>query len=120
MRRRQIDLTGAGPDWQEWRLGPYGKARNFRLITPTGEALTPQEIAAVRVESRDYGYVVAQMRTMERDMAQLQQWCNGHQADLIRQAFAIIEAALPAASRQNRLVSHSRNNVTPLRRASDR
>jgi len=96
--RRPIDLSPAGPDWLEWSLSPYGRATSFRLITPSGEALTASEIAAARADALDYGYAISRARALEDELSRVRGWCTSLDAERIREALRIIEAALPSPS----------------------
>jgi hypothetical protein len=95
MRRSRIDLTPAGPDWADWTFGPYGNCRSFRLITPTGEALSAPEVAALRREALDYSYLVGRTRALELEVTRLKNWCSPDDAQVIRSAFALIQSILP-------------------------
>lgn len=98
MPRTPIDLTPAGPDWQDWYLGPYGRANSYRLITPTGEILTPREIAAARRDALNYGYLESRYRAVQHELERLKEWCSQDNADHIRAVFALIETILPEST----------------------
>lgn len=63
MRRIPLALCGYG--WAGWRLGPYGKARAWRLYGPDGTGYTAGEIAELRALQLDVDWLRMRVQELE-------------------------------------------------------
>jgi len=62
--RKKISLTEYG--WPGWEIGPYGKARQFRLTSPEGDSFTPEEIQSIRGAILDNDYLRSRISCLTR------------------------------------------------------
>ncbi len=63
--RRPVDLSGGGDSWNGWIFGPYGRAREFRLISPDGAAYTPGDLWDMRGHALNVDALRGQVRELE-------------------------------------------------------
>ena len=63
-----IRLNATG--WAGWTLGPYGKAREWRLFDPNGTNYTAREVAALRAMALDLDFLKTHTRHLESKVDQ--------------------------------------------------
>lgn len=99
-KRVPLDLIAYG--WRGWRLAPYGRARCFRLISPSGEAYTPGEVADVRALQLDVDWLRWRVRELEAATAGAR--LSVADAETVAAALAVLER-LPRQWNQPRTAS---------------
>lgn len=58
-----IDLSSA-PAWAGWHVGPWGRAKEWRLHAPCGSNYTVGEISMLRAIELDLAYLEHRVRTL--------------------------------------------------------
>lgn len=96
--KRGIDLAGGGAAWQGWRIGPYGRAKDWRLFSPTGDVYTVDEVAQLGALLLDVAYLKGRVRELEQERDGL----TAAQLATIREAAAILERTINEAPRKKR------------------
>ncbi len=91
------------PGWAGWVLSRYGRAREWRLIAPGGEAFTAAEIAGLRYLVLDVDYLRG--RVLELEGLVDAQACHFDAAELaaLHSAIAVLERRLPRRRYRRRL-----------------
>lgn len=60
-----ITLDFAGPDWENWSLSPYGRARSWRLIDPSGTNFTAGDIQSLHSMILDLDWLRTRVHALE-------------------------------------------------------
>ncbi len=71
-----------GPDWAKWKFQKYGRANNWRLISPSGEHYTSAEIQTLRLLEADVCY----LQGLAREIA-LRSECLNYSKEEIKTLF---------------------------------
>lgn len=100
--RAPIDLTAAGPDWEDWSLAPYGRATSYRLTTPTGESLTAGEIAVARENDIDRSYLLSQSRMLDAQLEDVRRELTPAEVAAVRLVIDLLAKRLPPLQLQRR------------------
>ena len=92
--KKPIDLERLG--WPGWTLGPYGRARDWRLFAPDGSHYTAGEITGLRGMALDVDYLRGRVHEMQGQIDA--HACHFSDGDLqaLRTAMAILARRLPA------------------------
>jgi hypothetical protein len=94
-KRGSIDLSPGGESWAGWYLGNYGRAKEWRLHAPTGEAYTAQELAGVRLQALDLSYLQGETRVQAAKLAGAAFHLAPDEVHLVRLAMQAILRELP-------------------------
>lgn len=87
IRANCIDLSAGGNAWRGWRLGPYGRARDWRLFAPDGQVYTAGDVAALAALALDVTYLQGRVRELEQEQAGL----SADQLRILTEAAAILQ-----------------------------
>lgn len=60
-----LDLAAGGPTWAGWRLGPYGRARDWRLLAPDGQHYQASELQDLHALQLDVDWLRMRVRELE-------------------------------------------------------
>lgn len=88
--RRTIELHIGGPSWSGWRFGPWGRAREWRLCSPTGENFTAGDVADLRALQLDVNYLQTRNRELTAQLDHTACYFSGGDADTLRAAASIL------------------------------
>ena len=101
-KRKPVALGHGGLSWQGWSFGPYGQARECRLIDPNGTTYTAGDILEGARAPVELDYLRHQVRTLaaQRDGAAVHFTLEEILA--LHAAAAILARVLPAATRRVR------------------
>ena len=55
--RGGVDMTMGGVSWAGYRFASWGNARDWRILTPAGAAITAAEVEAIPGNSADLAYL---------------------------------------------------------------
>jgi hypothetical protein len=61
-----LDLSIGGPSWSGWYLGPWGRAKEWRLFDPAGTFYFSDEIANLHHLTRNLNYLEVKLKELER------------------------------------------------------
>lgn len=64
-RMPPLDLRRYGSGWTGWKLNPYGRARDSRLVGPDGTSFTPGEILECCALPADVDFLRLRVRELE-------------------------------------------------------
>lgn len=99
-KRKPVALGHGGLSWQGWSFGPYGQARECRLIDPNGTTYTAGDILEGARAPVELDYLRHQVRTLaaQHDGAA----CHFTLEEILalHAAAAILARVLPAATRR--------------------
>lgn len=70
--KKWIDLSVGGADWDGWRFGPWGRAKQWRLFGPDGTFYFPSEIALLESMARDLDFYQVSMKQLEQRIRELE------------------------------------------------
>ena len=76
----RIDMAVGG--WEGWFYGPWGRAKKWRIHSPTGESFHPDELLSVRQNQCEIGVLESQVKRL-----------RAMQLPLTRDDFLTVEAA---------------------------
>src|SRR4030065_216479 len=62
-KKKPVALARGGTSWDGWHFGPYGKAREYRLIDPAGTTYTAGEIQELARLALELDYLGNQPQT---------------------------------------------------------
>ncbi len=110
--KKPIDLGEVG--WPGWTLGPYGKARSWRLFAPDGTNYTEGEIRGLRGLVLDVDFLRDRVHAMQGQIDA--HACHFTDDDLqaLRTAMAVLTRRLPAFTGRK----HSRPDTLPAHSAA--
>lgn len=54
---KRFDLSVGGKSWEGWLFGPYGRAKEWRLLAPSGDSIQAGEISMLRALLIDNDYL---------------------------------------------------------------
>lgn len=108
MRRRYkpIRLDSGGAAWRGWSLSPFGKAKDFRLITPHGETYTAGDLIQLRGLMLDVDFLRGRVHELQGKIEA--HACHFAPSDVavLHAAIAVLGRELPASrSRARRIVT---------------
>ena len=63
--RKPLRLDSCGSTWTGWIFAPYGRATDFRLISPTGEHFTSGDLSELHALRLDVDYLRLRVRELE-------------------------------------------------------
>ncbi len=66
-KKRPVSLDCGGDSWHGWSFSPYGRARDFRLISPGGTTYTASELEALPGALADVDYLRHRTRELEAE-----------------------------------------------------
>ena len=92
--RRKIALDIGGDTWVGWHFGPWGRAREWRLCSPTGETFTAGDVADLRALMLDVNYLKTQNRELTAQLDHTACYFSGDDADTLRAAASILNRTL--------------------------
>lgn len=95
-KRGGLDLSQGGPSWADFRFQSYGRAAEWRLITPNGEALTAAELLQVRAQSHSLAYLQGQVLDLTSRLAGSTASWSPDESHLIRVALQLLLREMPA------------------------
>lgn len=108
-KRGGIDLAPGGPSWEGFRFQSYGRAAEWRLITPEGEALTAAELLQVRAQAHSLAYLQGQVIDLTSRLAGSTASWSPDESHLIRVALQLLLREMPAQlGRRDAAVSPAR------------
>ena len=95
-------LDRGGECWKGWRLGPYGRAREWRLVSPAGETFTAGDLLQLRGLIVDVDYLRGRVHELQGKIEA--HACHFSPADLVtlHAAIAVLDRALPATHHRRR------------------
>ena len=94
-KRGALDLSAGGESWAGWHFGSWGNARDWRLLTPNGEALQACEVQELRALQADVGYLKDQVKLMiDRQGGALATW-SPQETQILRVAMQLLNRELP-------------------------
>lgn len=94
-KRGRIDLSPGGESWAGWYLGHYGRAREWRLHTPAGDAFTAGELADMRARALDLAYLQGEHRVLTAKLAGAAFHLEPDEVHVVRLALQAILRELP-------------------------
>lgn len=94
-RTRPVHLGPGGASWNGWTFGPYGKAREFRLIDPDGTTYTAGEIRELARLVVELDYLRGLVREQRTEAGKKAVRLDAGELQLLRAAVAILARALP-------------------------
>jgi hypothetical protein len=99
---KPLPLDRGGESWKGWRLGPYGRAREWRLVTPAGETFTAGDLMQLRGLIVDVDHLRGRVHELQGQVEA--HACHFSLADLtaLHAAIAVLDRALPAARHRRR------------------
>lgn len=97
-----IDLAMAGKDWEGWYVGPWGRAKCWKLHAPDGAAYYPGEVAEVYKLAREVDYLQTVVRQLRERLAPGAVALTPEVAMALRVAAELIIEAVPRISRAAR------------------
>jgi hypothetical protein len=90
-----IDLSAGGEDWEGWYLGPWGRAKVWRLHAPDGASYHTCEIEEVRKLALEVGYLQTRIKELESLLTPGHVHFHPSAAATLRAAAAAIIDAMP-------------------------
>ncbi len=93
--RGRIDLSIGGDSWAGFTFGSYGKAREWRISTPNGQALTAGDLLHVHANALDLGYLQVRNRELEAKQAGVTFALTPDESHLVRVALQVLARELP-------------------------
>jgi len=60
---KAIDLSVGGESWSGWLFGPYGRSKEWRLLSPEGDSIQRSELSSMRFVALDNDHL---KRTLDR------------------------------------------------------
>ena len=95
-------LGHGGESWNGWRFGPYGRAREWRLIAPDGETFTAGDIQSLRGFMLDVDFLRGRVQALQGQVEA--HACHFNEADLLalHAAIAVLGRVLPNERRRRR------------------
>lgn len=100
IKRGACALSRGGESWAGFMFQSWGKARDWRLILPTGEALTADEIADVRRLQADLCYLHGEVSRLTAKASGVALAFTGDEAQLLRVALGVLLRELPVQLRR--------------------
>lgn len=100
---RYFDMARGGSSWSGWTFGKYGRAKEWRLIAPTGETFSPGEVVELRELRLDVDYLRMRVRELEAQLEQQALYFTREQLEALRSAVAILDERLPRVSARRQL-----------------
>lgn len=85
-------MKRGGASWEGWHFGPYGRARDWRLIAPDTTVYTPGEIQAYHREALELDYMISRCRQLEALLAAKPVGLTPRERHILQQAAAILAA----------------------------
>ncbi|HJX19107.1 MAG TPA: hypothetical protein VJ437_13070 [Acidiferrobacterales bacterium] len=112
-KKKPVALARGGTSWDGWHFGPYGKAREYRLIDPAGTTYTAGEIQELARLAVELDYLRNQAQTLRGQVDARACHFSPDDVAALQIAIAILGRVLPAVrSRTWRGVTPPRTRVT--------
>ncbi len=92
----------AAPGWAGWVVSRYGRAREWRLVSPRGENFTTAEIANLRHLVLDVDYLRGRVLELEGLVGAHACYFDDAEIAALQAAVAVLERRLPAPRRRRR------------------
>lgn len=86
--------------WAGWTLGPYGKAREWRLFAPDGTHYTAQEVSGLRGMVLDLDFLRGQVRELREKVDGSAVHFSADDLLALRLAVAVLDKIAPAERRR--------------------
>lgn len=81
-------MERGGESWRGWHFGPYGRAKDWRLLSPDGGNFAPEEILDFRRMLLDLDYYQVRCKHLEQQTPP--QILTRHQRAIIMAALQIL------------------------------
>lgn len=91
----RIDLSIGGESWHGFCFGSWGRAREWALMTPTGERLNADDLSDVRSRALDLDYLQVRNKLLEAKQAGVSFSLAPDEAQLVRVALQLLTRELP-------------------------
>lgn len=96
MRERGgIDMAMGGESWHGFKFQSYGKARDWRILTPTGDNIQAGDLATLRADLADLAYLKALARDQAAKLAGSSMSLTKDESHLVRVALQLLLREFP-------------------------
>lgn len=95
MKRGGISMAIGGESWAGFEFCSYGRARDWRILTPAGESLTAPEIASYRAITHDTAYLKQRVAELAAKIEGAAFHVTKEEAALIRVAMQVLLREMP-------------------------
>jgi hypothetical protein len=94
-KRGRIDLSAGGDSWAGFTFGSYGRAREWRIMTPAGETITAPELSNLRARDHDLTFLQSRSAELAAKLAGASMAFSPDEAQLLRVALQLMLRELP-------------------------
>ena len=99
-KRSPVALVRGGASWNGWNFGPYGKAREYRLIDQDGTTYTAGEIRELARAAVELDYLRNQVQELQRQVDARACHFSPDEVTALQIAIAILGKTLPTDPRR--------------------
>ena len=87
---KRIDLSIGGTDWEGWYFGPWGRAKGWRLHDPLGTSYHACEIATVRQNERELGYLQVVSKQLRQEISEMERPLHQIEVEALQIVIALL------------------------------